>query len=280
MERVEGLLKGLRLSDLESKGRKIVWSDGKKVGVVEPQALGKLMADKPGFAEGMEKALGRIWCPLRGVDCKDLGDNIFMFTFHQQSGKRKALDEGPWMFNKALLVMEDFDASKSVKEYDFRKIPIWVRIFDLPLGMMCREAGLAIGDIIGEALEVDVGPDGMAIGRYLRVKVRLDITQPLMRGFVLDDGEDKEGERKAMSEEEKRKKEEEGWRRFEYEFLPDFCYICGRLDHVDKDCAVHLKKGEERQFGAWLKAFIPRGDSTRGSGNDNRSSLSGRSGGY
>lgn len=175
MERVEGLVKGLKLSDLESKGGKIAWRDGRKMGVVESQALEKLMSDKPAFEEAMATTLGKFWCPLRGLGCKEMGDNIFLFTFHQQSGKRKALDDGPWMFGKSLLVVENFDPSKSVKEYEFRKIPIWVQVFDLPLGMMCRDAGLAIGDIIGEALEVDAGPDGKAVGKFLRIKIRMDI---------------------------------------------------------------------------------------------------------
>ncbi|KAE8790921.1 hypothetical protein D1007_34735 [Hordeum vulgare] len=106
--------------------------------------------------------------------------------------KSRALEEGPCTFGKFLLVVEDFDPSKSVKEYEFKEISIWVRVFDLPLGMMHREASLAIGDIIGEALEVDPGPDGMAVGQFLRIKVRMDISKPIMKGFVLDDDGGKE----------------------------------------------------------------------------------------
>jgi hypothetical protein len=48
------------------------------------------------------------------------------------------------------------------------------------------------------------------------------------------------------------------WIRFEYEFLPNFCYTCGMLDHIDRDCKIKLAKGEKAQFGNWLKAYIPR----------------------
>nr|XP_020146914.1 uncharacterized protein LOC109732126 [Aegilops tauschii subsp. strangulata] len=204
-----------------------------------------------------------------------------MFTFHQHSGKRKALDEGPWMFNNPLLVVEDFDPAKSTKDYKFMTVPIWVRVFDLPLGMMCREAGLAIGDIVGEALEVDAGSDGMAVGKFLRVKVRMDITKPIMRRFVLEKDGGKAQENDEITEREQERKEEEKWCRFEYEFLPDFCYTCGMLDHVDKECSYKLKKGESKQFGPWLKAFIPRSSSetSRGSWSDGRGKPEGRSSG-
>jgi hypothetical protein len=242
MEHVEERMKGLNLSELENKGLRIGWSDGKKVGSVEPRAIAKLLSDRPAHAEAMAEALGPIWCPMKGVTCRDRGDNIFMFTFHQESGKNKALFEGPWMFNKSLLVIEDFEPTKTVKEYEFTTIPIWVRMFGLPLGMMDRDTGESIGDEIGKFMEADVDDDGLAKGKYLRVKVRINIKRPLMRGIMLNVGEGKDGL----------------WSRFEYEYLPDFCYICGMLDHINKDCKIILAKGEKAQFGSWLKAFIPR----------------------
>jgi hypothetical protein len=32
---------------------------------------------------------------MRGVTCKDLGENMFLFTFNQAVGKRRALEDGP-----------------------------------------------------------------------------------------------------------------------------------------------------------------------------------------
>jgi hypothetical protein len=129
---------------------------------------------------------------MKGATCRDMGDNIFIFTFRQESGKNKALAEGPWMFNtRSLLVLEDFVPTKTLKEYEFSTIPIWIRIFGLPLGMMDRETGESIGDEIGEYLDADVGDDGLAAGKFLRVKVRINIKRPLMRGIMVNVGEGK-----------------------------------------------------------------------------------------
>ncbi|KAK1686134.1 hypothetical protein QYE76_046982 [Lolium multiflorum] len=125
MEKVEGLMKNLKLSAAENKSLKIGWTDGLKTGEVEVKALGKLLSEKPPYIEGIHKSLGRIWCPLKGIKIKEMGDNLFMFTFLQPSGKRKALDEGPWMFDKELMVMQDFDPTKSLEDYEFNDIPIW-----------------------------------------------------------------------------------------------------------------------------------------------------------
>lgn len=43
-------------------------------------------------------------------------------------GKRHALEDGPWNFGNDLLVMEDFVADKTVDEYEFAYVPIWIRV--------------------------------------------------------------------------------------------------------------------------------------------------------
>jgi len=116
MEGVEGLLRNLQLSEAEKKGVKI-GASGKKGdnggGLV--QALAKVLSEKLIHAETVEQALGRVWCPIKGIECRALGENKFLVTFLQESGKRKALDEGPWMISKELVVLADVDRRKTLE---------------------------------------------------------------------------------------------------------------------------------------------------------------------
>jgi hypothetical protein len=48
------------------------------------------------------------------------------------------------------------------------------------------------------------------------------------------------------------------WCPFEYEYCPDFCFVCGRIGHVEKECSIKLKKGEEPQYGRWLRWVPPQ----------------------
>lgn len=87
---------------------------------------------------------------------------------------------------------------------------------------------------------------GVAWGRCLRVRVMLDVIVPLIRGTSVVMG----GNKTAVL--------------FCYEKLYDFCYFCGRLNHVDKDCLLSFdvsggggRRG--RQFGPWLRAEGRRG---------------------
>ncbi|KAM0928755.1 hypothetical protein ACQ4PT_001971 [Festuca glaucescens] len=242
MDRVEGLLDGLKLSEEERKGVRIGATKKGSTWVEKMQAIGKLLAEKPAHAEAVEKALGPVWCPMKGVECKDLGENLFLFTFQRAVGRKKAVDSGPWMFDNQLVVMEEYVPSKNLDDYAFSHIPIWVRVFKLPLGCMNRATGEAVGEQLGEYLETGGVEDGMAVGRYLRVKIRLNILKPLRRGTMVE-------------------VDESGrtiWCPLEYEYLPDFCYICGIIGHLNKECSIKLKKGEEPQFGKWLKWTPPK----------------------
>lgn len=181
-------------------------------GTASLKAFGKLLSDRRVHPEVNEQAVGWIWCPVQGIECKDLGDNFFLFTFSQAVGKRKALEEGPWMVSHELLVVTDFDGSKTLDEIEFASIPIWVRVANLPMGLMNRSTAEAIGGEVGTMEEKGVA-DEIVAGRFLRLKVRLDIRKPLMRGVTVSFGES----------------EKERWCPLSYEFLLEFCYCLALL---------------------------------------------------
>ena len=88
MEEVEGMLGRMNLSAAERKGIRVEVEAGGQSGSAEPLAVGKVLAEKLVHADGLASALGRIWCPIKGVGCKDLGENHFFF--HLSSSIREA----------------------------------------------------------------------------------------------------------------------------------------------------------------------------------------------
>ncbi|CAD6258122.1 unnamed protein product [Miscanthus lutarioriparius] len=218
MAGVEGLLENLRLSEAERKSVCINLESAEKKDDDQVQAVGKLLSEKWTRPEIIEQTVGWIWCPVKGIECKDLGENIFLFSFNQAS---------------ELLVVADFDGSKSLDEIDFSFIPIWPRISRLPMGMMNKAVAMVIGNEIGKFMEVDFVNDDLAAGRFLHLKVRLDIRKPLMRGTTVNLGEGK-GDRWCPP--------------ITYEFLPDFCYICGIIGHTDKLCSKKIGVNDPLPF--------------------------------
>ena len=94
-------------------------------------------------------------------------------------------------------------------------------------------------------MEVDVTKLGVQWGKYLRVRVQLDVTKKLIRGkkIVVEGGEQR-------------------WISFKYERLPNFCYRCGMLSHGLRDCpegkVEALPEISALQYGAWLRGKVPR----------------------
>lgn len=102
MDDVEGLMGKMKLSEVEKKGVRI-GGRGRMMGVEGlkvPQAVIKVLSEVPLGA--IELSLGRVWCPLKGIACKDLGENHFLVTFFQESGKKKAMEDGPWIVGRDL----------------------------------------------------------------------------------------------------------------------------------------------------------------------------------
>ena len=101
---------------------------------------------------------------------------------------------------------------------------------------------MEIGSKIGKVLDVDVPEKGVQWGRYLRVRIHMDVTKKLIRA------------KKVCIENDKPR-----WVFFQYERLPNFCYTCGRIRHNEREC---FEKGETNggvekekyQYGAWLRA--------------------------
>lgn len=115
------------------------------------------------------------------------------------------------MFGKDLVIVVDYDESKVLEEMVFAFVPIWIRASKMPLCMMNKAIGRAIGGEVGEFMQMESEKDGTAVGQFLRIKVRLDIRKPLMRGVTLSLAKGKK----------------EIWCPLVYEFLPYFCYTCG-----------------------------------------------------
>ncbi|PVH32223.1 hypothetical protein PAHAL_9G348000 [Panicum hallii] len=132
MESMEGMMKHMQLTAAEKRGIMIGARGTARARKPLPLALGKVLAKQRLNAEGLAQVLRRICCPIKGISIKDLGEKCFLFTFLQPKGKYRALEDGPWMFGKGLVVMVDLDERKTLEEIEFAYILIWVRMVKMP----------------------------------------------------------------------------------------------------------------------------------------------------
>ncbi|KAF7130068.1 hypothetical protein RHSIM_Rhsim10G0119700 [Rhododendron simsii] len=99
---------------------------------------------------------------------------------------------------------------------------------------------------LGDVITVKDPGDCGRMTNFLRVRVWLDVSKPLKKGFLL-----------------RRSKEEDLWVHFKYERLSDFCYGCGKVSHTTNECMEkHSFNAKDWEFDGSLRAeFMVRTNS-------------------
>ena len=65
-------------------------------------------------------------------------------------------------------------------------IPLFqIQVFNIPIKSMNKAVGTKTGNEMCELLMVDAPKSGLAWGPFLRIRVNVDITKPLMRGKMI-----------------------------------------------------------------------------------------------
>ncbi|TXG63243.1 hypothetical protein EZV62_010237 [Acer yangbiense] len=214
-----------------------------EVSLVGKILFGKILSRKLVNREAFMRVIGKIWQVRRGVEIESLTGNIFSFHFNDLEDCRKVLSGAPWTFDNAILVLEELDGKGTLDTMAFNRCDFWVQIYQLPLLCTTREIGWFLGEMIGEVKEVDIGLAGDCVGKFMRIRVRIDIDKPLRRCLHMDVMGD--GVETTML--------------LRYERLPNVCFICGRIGHMTNECmeVVENPVGEGKAkpiFGAWMKA--------------------------
>jgi len=92
-------------------------------------------------------------------------------------------------------------------EMEFTTARFWVKICDLPMKKKTMAFAELLGSKLGNFVDVEE-EDILAPSKYLKVRVDVDITKPLLRGMRVN----------VQSQPK--------WVAVKYVKLPDYCYAC------------------------------------------------------
>jgi hypothetical protein len=202
--------------------------------------VGKLLVDRIVPKEIFKAPLIRAWKPTGSVSFRVLGDNMFVADFEHDWDKARILEGRLWLFDGNLVSLADYNGITPPSQMDFEKAAFWVRMYNLPLACMGKEVGHKIGASVGKVVDVDIIDDEVGWGEYLRVKILLDLSKPLARGWKLH----------LLGK--------SVWISFKYEKIPKFCFSCGVVRHEPKGCTQYVPRRNpsaqgENPYGPWLR---------------------------
>ncbi|KAK3184761.1 hypothetical protein Dsin_032047 [Dipteronia sinensis] len=182
-----------------------------------------------------------------GVEIEIVKNNFFLFHFKTGEDRCWVLAGGPWTFDGDLIMLEMPTGRGEIENMRFNLADFWVQIHCVPLLCMTKEIGQFLEDFVGNVLEVDMDASGDWVGKFLRIRILLDVEKPLRRWLRVDVMRD--GVETPMI--------------LKYEQLPNHCFLCGHLGHPTRECPEgvdtekDLTRVEEMPFGPWLKAALP-----------------------
>jgi hypothetical protein len=152
-----------------------------------------------------------------------------MAEFAKEADKTRVLNRAPWTVSKHCVILSDFDPRVKPDAVRFDKLAVWARILNLPFGLMNDQRGKGFASGLGKIVKMDVDDKGRAWGVYLRVRVQIDITKPLIRCLSVFSHSRQTTEQYTVM----------------YERLPTFCYSCGLMGHSSTCCPTPADRDED-----------------------------------
>ena len=203
--------------------------------------VGKLWTTRRFNSNAFMNTITKIWSPSKGMDAKEIDTNLFLFQFFHWKDLERVVEGEPWFFDKNVVVLKQVlsEARPSEIAETLTHAPFWVRIYDCPLGGRKERRIKVMAESIGTFIKTDDSCT-KEWTKSIRTKILMDLREPFIDEITL---EKENGQVITLP--------------VKYERLPNICYYCGRVGHVEKDCEVKEEAGDGGNtygFGEWMRA--------------------------
>ncbi|KAG8377458.1 hypothetical protein BUALT_Bualt08G0035100 [Buddleja alternifolia] len=145
----------------------------------------------------------------------------FILTFNHVVDRQQAPDERPWNFDWNLIILTAVSGNNNLSSMPLDMCTFRVHTLDLPLKLMTHDVAKFIGNRLGNFKNVQLDNRAATWGSTLKITIEIDITKPLKRVLQLNSAL---GEAHIVT--------------FQYERLPNFCYLCCKIGHLSKGCLL------------------------------------------
>lgn len=140
-----------------------------------------IVAEKFINREAFKSTMSKIWKCDSWLQFSEVGANKYLIEFQSKKDLDRVINGRPWSFDRWLLCIQPFNGSMSINEVSFNKEEFWIQAYNLHFDCMNQEVGIQIGNSLGRFIKVYVDERGIGWGKFLRIRVELDITKTLLR---------------------------------------------------------------------------------------------------
>ncbi|CAI9105607.1 OLC1v1004569C1 [Oldenlandia corymbosa var. corymbosa] len=206
----------------------------------EKALVGKLLTNRILGHNTIVQKVRKFWNLKGNLTTSALGDNTLLFCFSNLLDKKGVLAGAPWFVEDHLLILKEDTANVIAQNHQFTHSPLWVQLHGLPVGLMSKSFATTASNNIGWFMEVFCDSEGSCIGRFLQIKVIIDVRQPLMRVTTVNN----DGLPLRI--------------KLRYERMSDFYYFCGVIVHEHGKCDLNFASNTSSsgpfEFGPFLTA--------------------------
>ncbi|MCI06737.1 hypothetical protein A2U01_0027797, partial [Trifolium medium] len=196
--------------------------------------MGRFLCEKPIHFKSMKIRMADLWRPVKGVTIKEAKPGLFLFHFAHQLDMEAVLNGGPWTFDNNMLIVERVQIGMQIDNIQLNYVDFWVQIHNLPTGLMKERVGKTLANYIGSFLEYDKKNNSSFWMQYMRVRVKVDVRQPLKKDTKV---KNMAGEWCTVN--------------FKYEKLGVFCFVCGIMGHAENKCVVRFNMENDDGSRGW-----------------------------
>ncbi|KAK6158791.1 hypothetical protein DH2020_006105 [Rehmannia glutinosa] len=201
--------------------------------------VGKLYLDKPWKPFYLIEVMKKSWRPKGQVEGREWGKGLILFRFENEEDRNWVIHNQPWHYENGLFAVRKIREDEQPSEVNVNHATIWTRVDDVPAACMNSTYATLLANQIGQLEILDNSTEGL-FGKFLRFKVQVDLTKPLVRGITVK----LKGKLCVLP--------------LKYESLPTYCFCCGTIGHFFRNCSEFDKNDcqdtSDMRYGPWLKA--------------------------